>query len=56
MALVVAILTFEMSIIIVREVFQNNEDPGIIIDTYEVIKIFGFFINVLIWFRVIWNG
>ena len=48
MALVVAILTFEMSIIIIREVFQNNENPGIIIDTDEVIKIFGFFINVLI--------
>ena len=48
MALVVAILTFEMSIIIIREVFQNNENPGIIIDTNEVIKIFGFFINVLI--------
>lgn len=48
MALVVTILTFEMSIIIIREVFQNNENPGIIIDTNEVIKIFGFFINVLI--------
>ena len=48
MAAVVAILTFEMSIIIIQEVFQNNESPGIFIDTDEVIKIFGFFINVLI--------
>ena len=48
MALVVAILTFEMSIVIIQEVFQNNEEAGIFIDTNEVIKIFGFFINVLI--------
>lgn len=48
MALVVAILTFEMSIVIINEVFQNNKEAGIFIDTNEVIKIFGFFINVLI--------
>jgi len=48
MALVVAILTFEMSIVIIQEVFQNNKETGIFIDTNEVIKIFGFFINVLI--------
>lgn len=48
MAIVVTILTFEMIVVIIQEVFQNNEEVGIFIDTDEVISIFGFFINVLI--------
>lgn len=37
-----------MIVVIIQEVFQNNEEVGIFIDTDEVISIFGFFINVLI--------
>ncbi|MDI3526493.1 MAG: hypothetical protein PWR03_676 [Tenuifilum sp.] len=48
MALVVALLTFEMAVVIITEILKNNQEVGIVIDTNEVIIIFNFFINVLI--------
>jgi len=48
MAALVAILTFEMSVVIITEILKNNDEVGIIINSEEVIIIFGFFINILI--------
>jgi len=48
MGALVAILTFEMSVVLITEIVRNNDEVGIIINTDEVIVIFGFFINILI--------
>jgi uncharacterized membrane protein (DUF373 family) len=48
MALVLLISTFEVGVIIITELINPVESKGIIIDVNELVKIFGFFLNVLI--------
>jgi uncharacterized membrane protein (DUF373 family) len=48
MAIVLLISTFEVGVIIVKELINPIENKGIIIDINELVEIFGFFLNVLI--------
>jgi uncharacterized membrane protein (DUF373 family) len=48
MAIVLLISTFEVGVIIVKELINPIESKGIIIDINELVEIFGFFLNVLI--------
>jgi len=48
MAIVLLISTFEVGVIIIKELINPVEISGIIIDINELVEIFGFFLNVLI--------
>jgi uncharacterized membrane protein (DUF373 family) len=48
MAIILLVSTFEVGVIIVKELINPIESSGIIIDINELVEIFGFFLNVLI--------
>jgi uncharacterized membrane protein (DUF373 family) len=48
MAIILLISTFEVGVIIIKELINPIESKGIVIDINELVEIFGFFLNVLI--------
>ena len=48
MAIVLVISTFEVALIVIKELLNPAKENGLIIDLNELVTIFGFFLNVLI--------